>query len=487
MNMSSLRNNITSNGLVSLVIGKILNISQQRVPYSENNLFLKGVFAPVEEESFSPNLIVEGEIPTALNGIFLRIGPNPVEVKNPANYNWFMGDGMVHGLRLKEGKALWYRNRYVGTHRVNEKIGREKIKGVQRGPIDLVNTNIIGHAGKIWTLIESGPFPIALDNDLNSLSYGLFNSSDNYPFTAHPHMDPDTGELHAICYDALLPMQVYYQVIDVHGQVKKRITIPVQHGPMMHDCSMTKSKMLILDFPVTFSLEKILSGAHFPYAWNEKHEARIGVLPKNGSAQDICWFNVDPCIIFHSFNSYDLENGDIIFDACVHSKAFTNSIQGPVDNQNIKFERWTLQFGTKTVKREVISSIPQEFPRLDERFVGKPYRFAFSISVGEENEAADAVNIKTNSLLVHDLLKGKTYKHSYGEDYFTGEVIFIPKNKDSEEGDGWLISYVHALDAIKPSKVVIIDSQKIGKQPQAVINLPVRVPLGFHANWVEIK
>lgn len=145
---------------------------------------------------------------------------------------------------------------------------------------------------------------------------------------------------------------------------------------------------------------------------------------KNGDAQDIKWFDVDPCIIFHSFNAYDLENGDIIFDACVHTKTFTDSIQGPVDKQLIQFERWTLQFGTQTLKREVISKIPQEFPRLDERFVGKPYRFAYSISVGNEGEPVDNINLKANNLLVHDLLKGESYKHSYGDDYFTGEVIF---------------------------------------------------------------
>lgn len=486
MNRTSIRNEIVNNKLVSSVVGKFLSFHQSRVPYSPDNPFLVGPFAPVTKEVFSSDLVVHGEIPSSLNGIFLRMGPNPLEVENPANYNWFMGDGMVHGLRLKDGQALWYKNRYVGTHHIHKKLGREKIKGEPRGPVDVANTNIIGHAGKIWTITESGPFPVALDHELNSLKYGLFNSKDNYPFTAHPHVDPDTGELHAICYDVLLPMQVYYQVIDQSGQVKKRVSIPVKHGPMMHDCGMTKTKMLVLDFPVTFSIERMLQGMQLPYSWNEKHPARIGVLPKNGDAQDIKWFDVDPCIIFHSFNAYDLENGDIIFDACVHTKTFTNSIQGPVDKQLIQFERWTLQFGTQTLKREVISKIPQEFPRLDERFVGKPYRFAYSISVGNEGEPVDNINLKANNLLVHDLLKGESYKHSYGDDYFTGEVIFLPKHSKSEEGDGWLISYIHALDGIKPSKVVILDSKKIGQAPQATIDLPVRVPLGFHANWVDI-
>lgn len=486
MNELSIFSKIVNNEIVSSILRWLVNFNQRRVPFSRDNPFLIGPFAPVNEEVCSSDLVVRGEIPLSLNGIILRMGPNPVEVENPANYNWFTGDGMVHGLRLKDGQALWYKNRYVGTHLVHKKLGREKIKGKPRGVIDLANTNIIGHAGKIWTITEAGPFPIALDFELNSLNYGLFNSKDNYPFTAHPHVDPENGELHAICYDALNLTQVYYQVIDKEGGVKKRINIPVKNGPMMHDCSMTKTKMLVLDFPVTFSFERVLSGVKFPYAWDDKHPARVGALPKNGEARDIKWFEIDPCTIFHTFNAYDLDNGDVVLDACVHTKTFTNSIQGPIDKQFIQFERWTLQYGTQTIKRDVISKIPQEFPRMDERFVSQPYRFAYSISVGEVDQIVDATNLQENYLLVHDLLKDELYKHSYGDGYATGEVIFIAKHLDSEEGDGWLISYVHALDGKKPSRVVIVDSKKIGQEPQAVIELPVRVPLGFHSNWVNI-
>lgn len=485
MSISDIRNNIVSSKLMTAAVTKLVDFTQNRVPYDANNPFLLGPFSPVKEEVFSTDLVVHGEIPSSLNGVFLRIGPNPIEVKNPSNYNWFVGDGMVHGLRLKEGKALWYKNRYVGTHRVHEKLGRKKIAGEPRSSNDIVNTSLIGHAGKIWALIESGPLPIALDAELNSLQYGLFNSKDNYPFTAHPHADPDTGELHAICYDALLPMQVYYQVVDIDGQIKKRITVPVKHGPMMHDCSMTKTKMLILDFPVTFSFGQMLKGTQLPYAWNVKHAARVGLLPKEGTATDIRWFDVEPCMIFHTFNAYDLDNGDVVMDACVHDKTFTESIQGPVDKQKIQFERWTFQHSNNQVKREVISAIPQEFPQIDERYTSKPYRFAYSISVGNEGELADTANLNANNLLVHDLENGKTVKYSFGEEYITGEVVFVPKHRDSEEGEGWLISYIHAIDATKPSKVVILDSKRIGQEPQAIIDLPVRVPLGFHANWVD--
>lgn len=451
---------------------------QQRVPYSQSNPFLEGAYAPVAAESTCTDLKVSGSIPSELNGLFLRMGPNPMEVDNPAIYNWFIGDGMAHALRLKEGQAVWYKNRYVGVDSVNKKLGKAMAPGPRRGPTESVNTNIIGHAGKIWALVEAGAYPVQMDADLNTIRHGLFNSDANLPFTAHPHIDPDTGDIHAVCYDALQRNKVFYLNIDRDGHLKKQLSIPVKHGPMMHDCTVTQSKVIILDLPITFSFLSVFKGSQLPYAWNKKHAARVGVLPKNGQAKDIRWFEVDPCFIFHTCNAYDLDNGDVVMDAVVHTHSFSSSIQGPAENQKITFERWTLKQQTGQVERQVISDVSQEFPRLDERLTGKPYRYAYAISL-----SSDLVP-HANALLRYDLHTGETIQHHYGTEYMTGEVVFVPRHKDAAEDEGWLLSYVHHLDG-GPSKIVILDAQKIEQAPQATIELPVRVPLGFHANWVE--
>lgn len=482
-------NALANNKLAMKTLGYLTQVPKKLTPYSIENSFLKGPFAPVRNEIYSTDLKVTGEIPKNLNGLFLRMGPNPLEVSNPALHHWFLGDGMVHGIRLQDGQALWYKNRYVGTHKVHDKLNRPRIKGNPRGFIDVTNTNIIGHAGKIWTLIESGPLPVEMDFDLNSQRYSHFNNEKCYEFTAHPHTDPDTGELHAICYDALVLNKIFYHVIDKNGKLTKRISIPVQHGPMVHDCAMTKSQMVIFDLPVTFSVSSILRGVEFPYRWNKKHKARIGLLPKDGTAKDIQWFKVDPCYVFHSCNAYDLENGNVIVDVVVHEKLFTDSIQGPFDKQQISFERWHLDRKTGKVKRTVISTTPQEFPRFDERLTGKPYRYAYTITLGpvDQEKMEKKANLSPNYLLRYDLDTGKTTKHFYGDGYSTGEVIFIPRTPESAEDDGWLISYVHSVDPVnvKPTQVVILDAKNIEGEPQAVIELPVRVPLGFHSNWVN--
>ncbi|WP_312333225.1 carotenoid oxygenase family protein [Acinetobacter variabilis] len=165
---------------------------------------------------------VEGQIPKELDGALMRIGPNPITVKNPKIYHWFTGDGMIHALRLKDGEAHWYKSQYVGADSVQKKLHRSVIPGKSRGVADPVNTNIINFAGKIWALVEAGAYPIEVSSELESKRHHLFENDDpDLPFTAHPHIDPDTGDIHAVCYDGLTHNKVFYLHIDAKGKLKK--------------------------------------------------------------------------------------------------------------------------------------------------------------------------------------------------------------------------------------------------------------------------
>lgn len=450
--------------------------AQKKAPVAEGNLFLEGQFAPVDVETTSTELEVTGVIPEQLNGVLARIGPNPLEVPNPATYHWFVGDGMVHGLRLRGGKALWYRNRWVGTDKVNKALGRSLIAGQRHGVVDTVNTNIIGHGGRLWALVEAGATPVEMNFELDSVKHGLFDHDQPGPFSAHPHLDPHTGELHAICYNATRPNQIVYQVIDKNCRLTRSVRIPVKHGPMIHDCAITRSSALIFDLPVTFSLRSVLQGATFPYRWNPRHAARIGLLPRTGEARDVRWLHVDPCYVFHTGNARDLENGDVIVDVVVHARMFDRSIQGP-EAQKVTLEQWTLPAHGDTVQRKVLSDRAQEFPRFDERLTGEPSRYLYTVG----SDLADPG--RAQPLLRHDMTNGACEQHFYGDSRISGEVVFVPRSTQSSETDGWLLSYVYDL-ANDTSEVVILNADDIGGEPQAVIKLPVRVPMGFHGNWI---
>ena len=448
---------------------------QQRKTDGAISPYLQGIYAPVESESTWHDLTVIGQIPTALNGIFARNGSNPIDVINPATYHWFSGDGMVHGVRIKEGKACWYRNRYVGADRTQKSLERKRLPGVRNGIVDVVNTSVFGHAGKLWALVEAGASPIELNHELESIRHGLFNEKRPLPFTAHPHLDPNTGHLHAISYDAMQRDRAYYQVIDAQGNLVHLAQFRVKSGPMMHDCALSTKHVLMLDLPVTFSFKSILRGATMPYEWNPKHPARVGIVPLMGKR--VRWLNVEPCYVFHTGNAQDLPNGDIIMDAVVHDKMFDNSIHGPTANTTT-LERWTLPANGDTVKRDVLAKQYQEFPRFDTRLTGQNYRYLYTMGVNPDAPTSSV------PLLRFDLQQQRYTQHTFDKHRITGEATFVPRSINGKEDDGWLMSFVYNTLTDK-GEIVILNADDLAGEPQAIIKLPVRVPMGFHCNWIN--
>jgi len=447
------------------------------IPAIEDNLYLSGPFAPVNQEVTHSQLQVSGHLPPELNGLYVRNGPNPLHIRDPKKHHWFAGDGMVHGLQLSQGQALAYRNRWVGGPKLHKALGRAPLAGKARSFIDTVNTNVFAHAGRIWASVEAGPLPIELSSELVSQRRGLFNSERSLPFSAHPHLDPVTGDLHAVCYDAMRPRKLYYIRVDKAGEVDKVVTIPVKHGPMVHDCAITQSQVVILDLPVTLSLwEAIIKRSTFPYKWNPKHAARVGLLPRNGEAKDIRWLDVDPCYVFHPCNAYDLPDGSVVMDVVVHERMFDESNIGPEAERTSVFERWTMPANGSKVMREIISGRAQEFPRLNETRVGQPYQYAYTVEFVVDKTGGESV-------LKHDMQTRKTTEHRFGAHQKPGEFVFVPRPSAQAEDDGWLMGYVYNL-AKQQGEFHVLDAQDLSKPAQAVVHIPAPIPMGFHGNWV---
>ncbi len=449
---------------------------QKRVPRRTPNQYLEGLFAPVSTECTATQLEIRGRIPAELNGLYARIGPNPLRVDNPAAYHWFTGDGMVHGVRLREGRALWYRNRWVGTDSVNRRLGRALAPGPRHGVADVVNTNVIGHAGRIWALVEAGALPVQLDAELSTVRHGYFDSAAALSYSAHPHRDPHTGELHAICYDSLARHQIRHVVVDRHGAVTRDLAVPVQHGPMIHDCALTAHHVVIFDLPITFSFGALLRGASLPYRWNGAHIPRIGLLPRTGNAAEVRWFEIEACFVFHAANAYELDDGEVVVDVVSYPRQFEQARGTGLDNSRTHLERWRLDTSSRVVRRQTLSEQRQEFPRIDERRSTQPHRFIYTVGFGVDRP-------RPEPLYRHDLQTGGITRHDFGPSQVPSEAVFVPRSAQSGEDDGWLLAFVGDL-ASDRSALVILDAAHVQDEPQAVIELPARVPLGFHGNWI---
>jgi carotenoid cleavage oxygenase len=128
-----------------------------------------GVRAPVTEEITAFDLAVTGTIPAELDGRFLRNGPNPIGPTDVTSDHWFTGHGMVHGLRLRDGRAEWYRNRWVRTPDVTDLLGEPRCPSPFGDDVRLfsANTNVIGHAGRTLAVVEAGTPPVELTDEMD--------------------------------------------------------------------------------------------------------------------------------------------------------------------------------------------------------------------------------------------------------------------------------------------------------------------------------
>ncbi|GAA3532704.1 carotenoid cleavage dioxygenase [Aeromicrobium flavum] len=473
------------------------------------NRYLRDNFAPVREELTATDLTVTGHLPEHLDGRYLRIGPNPID--DPGDqHHWFLGEGMVHGVRLRDGQAQWYRNRWVRAAGVAEALG-EPVRGTP-GELDFAaNTNVLEHHGKTLALVESGLPPYELTHDLDTVGPcdfdGTLPSVPGRPgYSAHPHRDPDTGELHALSYSWMRGNRLTYSVLGTDGRIRRSVDVEAHGSPMVHDFALTEHFAVILDLPVTFDIKaatadtprlqrpfvrgvlnrvigrnplpepviaRIARGAggpSLPYHWNPDYPARIGLLPRDAEGDAVRWFEIDPCYVFHTLNAY--EDGDtVVVDVVRHARMFATELTGPNEGP-ATMTRFTLDLRTGRVSESSLDQRSQEFPRHDERLTGRRHRYGWA--VGFED------GVPGDSVLRHDLTAGTTASRHLGADMEASEFCFVPHPDGTAEDDGVLLGYVHDRSDGR-SQLRVLDAETL--EDVATVLLPGRVPAGFHGNW----
>ncbi|WP_328616087.1 carotenoid oxygenase family protein [Amycolatopsis sp. NBC_00355] len=472
------------------------------------NPFLEGNFAPISQEHTLTELEVTGTIPDFLDGRYLRNGPNPLSEVDPAAYHWFMGDGMVHGVRMRDGKAEWYRNRWVRNPSIDAILDGDRPRRTPHGLS--ANTNVIGHAGKTLALMEAGATIWELSDELDTEGRCDFDGTLSGGYTAHPKRDPRTGELHAVSYSMAKGNKVTYSVIDAAGRVRREVDVEVTGAPMMHDFSLTERHVVFYDLPVTFDAgmataaipsrvlrttarlvlsavigrvripdpitarlaTKIAANGGLPYHWNPKYPARVGVMPREGGNGDVRWFDVEPCYVFHPLNAYD-DGDSVVLDVVRHPRIFDRELHGP-DEGVPTLDRWTVDFSSGKVIEERLDDRGQEFPRVDERLVGLRHRYGYAPAVSSGATPSEA-------LYKHDFSNGSSQVRSFGAGRSPAEFVFVPRAADAAEDDGVLAGFVHDA-ATERSELTLLDAGTL--ETVAAIHLPDRVPIGFHGNWV---
>lgn len=420
-------------------------------------IFRRGNYAPVADELTAFDLLVEGSIPPELNGWYLRNGPNPRQ----STQHWFTGDGMVHGVRLENGHAAWYRNRWVRTESFDNPFPVYNADGTRNLHSSVANTHVVRHAGKTLALVESS-LPYEITNDLQTLGAYDFGGKLVDSMTAHPKICPTTGELHFFGYGNIFAPHVTYHRADANGELTINRPVDVPALTMMHDFALTASHVIFMDLPIVFNLDIAIKGeADMPYRWDDNYGARLGVLRRDDPFGEIRWFEIDPCYVFHVANAYD-DGNSIVLQAVRYPELWRNN--GGFEVDGVMWS-WRIDLADGTVDERQLDDRGVEFPRIDDRLAG--LRARYSIAVGDGN------------LVRYDLDRATAEEHRFAGE--PGEAVYVPSG--TGELAGWYLAYVYD-PARNGSDLVIIDASDFTGEPVARVRLPQRVPHGFHGNWI---
>ncbi len=456
------------------------------------NHYLAGGWRPTGAELDEAELVVVGDLPAGLRGQFIRNGPNPM-FEPVSEYHMFDGDGMLHRIGFADGTAS-YSNRWIRSRglEVEMNAGHGVYPGLadianwpdqsvtgDAGPIkNPANTHIIRHAGRYFALWEGG-LPTEVTADLETIGVWDYRGQVDGmmpAMTAHPRLDPRTGEMFSFAYSPFPPYLRYF-VIDATGALVHKVELDLPAPVMMHDFLITEKYAVFLDSPIVLNIGGAEGG---PIAsWRPENGTRIGVMPRMGNATDLRWYEIDPCHVQHFWNAWD--DGDRIELRGARWKA----VDFGYESEGISIEvdpalpaRFWVDLAAGTAGWEHFDDMGGEMCRFNDEYNGVSNRYDYMAAYSSRRAQLGGFD----SVAGYDAVTGRRQVWDFGGEREVGEPIFAPDPAGSGEGDGWILCLTTDREATV-SELNVFEAQRIDDGPAAVVRLPQWVPAGFHANW----
>ncbi|GAA3487615.1 carotenoid oxygenase family protein [Streptomyces cremeus] len=440
--------------------------------------YLTGHYAPVADEITATELTVEGNLPPELTGRLIRNSHNPKPGITPSH--WFKGSGMVHGIRLKEGRAEWYRNRWVRTPALE---GAPYM--TDRGPdlrVSTAGTHVIEHGGRLLALSETA-LPFELTADLETVGAHDFGGKLTSAMTAHPKEDPATGELHFFASSPFPPYLIHH-VASPDGQALDSQEVPGASAALKHDFAITAHHVIFLEGSVAFDPTE---HSGIPYGWSDAQASRIGVMPRAaGGAAKIRWFEIGQGYGMHFANAYEDAFGRIVVEGpTVGREGWQRSWnwwvgapdRGAEPNSGSRSRRWTIDLAAGTVHEQQTDDLTVEFPTINDSFTGSEHRYQYALSF------PDDLGIGNHTLVKYDRAAGTRQMLPFGTGQLPSEAVFVQADGATGEDEGYLLTVVSDLNA-DASRMLVLDASDLTPPPVATIHLPRRVPAMIHGSWI---
>ena len=451
-------------------------------------------------------LEVEGALPIDLEGTFYRVAPEPQFPPLLGDDIVINGDGLVGLFRFANGHVD-FRSRYVRTEKFTlERSARRALFGAYRNPYTddvsvrglnrgTANTNIVWHGGNLLALKEDS-LPVKVDpHTLGTRGAWDCNGAlTSRTFTAHPKIDPVTGELFGFGYAAKgeTTRDIAFYVADAHGRIAREEWFEAPYAAEIHDFAVTREHVLIAVLPTTTSLERLKAGGPH-WLWDPTCNSKVGIFPRAGGASDIRWFEGPPRWLFHFFNAYT-DGTRVIADACV-SEAQTFPFMYPdtlgrlFDSSKAipRITRWEFDVTgpDDAFEERTLWSNYCEFPRIDDRVAMSPHRHGFVIAHDPSRDftGGGLFGPAFNTIVCYDFESGRATTFPLDSKTTAQEPVFVPRHAGAPEADGYLLVLVNCFETML-NDLLVFDTRAIDSGPIARVKLPLRLRNGVHGNWV---
>lgn len=462
----------------------------------------EGFNGPSRVEADIFDLEVEGDIPVELNGTWYRMTPDPQFPPRLGDDFSISGDGMVSYFRFENGHVD-YKSKYVMTDRLKaDRAARKSLFGAYRNPytddpsvkgVDrtVSNTTPVWHAGKLLTTKEDGrPYEVDPDTLETKGHYDWNGKLRSETVTAHPKIDVETGEMVFFGYEAggLASRDIAFMIADKSGNLVKEEWFEAPYPALVHDFAVTKTYAIFGIFPTIVDAERVKAGG--PHWMHDASKpSHVGIIPRDGTAKDVRWFDHRSCFSFHTINAYD-DRDKVIVDlmvAEINPFDFIPDVSGaPFDQQKATPMpmRWTLDLSaqSKEFDEEVLGDFPGELPRIDDRLMCLPYRYAYHGMIDVQRMMkARYMGPGFNLVGKLDTKTRKSQTWAPPEGCSFQEPQFIPTG--SGEDDGYVVCCINRFVDMA-TDVGIFNAKEMDKGPIATIKMPMRLRPGVHGTWV---
>ena len=455
----------------------------------------QGINAPSRVELDLHDLEVDGEIPRDLNGAFYRMAPDhqyPPRFLDDVPFN---ADGAISRFLFENGR-VHLRHRYVQTERFKlERAAGRALYGKYRNPFrddpsvqgksrNLANTMPLVFNGTLFALREDSP-PVAMD-PLTLETIGDWDFAGTLKastFTAHPKIDPRTGQMIAFGYAAkgLCSRDVAYYEISPDGRISHEVWFEVPYYCMLHDFGVTQDYAIFPIIPVCGVGVEALRRGEPHYAWDPTKDIHLGVLPRGGKASDLRWFRAPNQFCSHVMNAFN-DGTKVHIDVPVaegNMFPFFHERGKPWDPSKAasRLTRWTVDMASKRENFDSVQRLSDfigEFPKTDHRYQTGPYRHGWLLGF----------DFARSSVAHVDHATGETKVWLADSDTSVQEPCFIPRSDTAAEGDGYVIQVATRFREMR-TDVFLFDALRLDEGPFATIRLPLRLRPGYHGSWAS--